>query len=87
MAEANKVSNKPQVVKRGIYGLKTNALNLVEKGNVPFLALYIHPESLKCSLLSDSITFEAVDGSDVVQTNGHILYDAHKSGKDMKMFG
>ena len=43
----DKVSNRPQVVKRGIAGLKTNAINLIEKGSVPFLAFYFHPESSK----------------------------------------
>ena len=51
----DKVSNRPQVVKRGIAGLKTNTTNLIEKRSVPFLAFYFHPESSKCSLLSGDI--------------------------------
>ena len=81
-----KVSNKPQVVKRGIAGLKTNAINLIEKGSVPFLAFYFHPESPKCSLLGDDVTIKLLEKTDIVHRVEQLLFSSHKSGQSLKIF-
>ena len=82
----NKTSNKPQVVKRGIAGLKTNAINLIEKGSVPFLAFYFHPESSKCSLLGDDVTIKLLEKTDIVHRVEQLLFSSHKSGQSLKIF-
>ena len=82
----DKVSNRPQVVKRGIAGLKTNATNLIEKGSVPFLAFYFHPESSKCSLLGDDVTVKFLEKTDIVHRVEQFLFSSHKSGQSLKIF-
>ena len=62
-SETPSQKNKPQAVKRGITGIKTNAKKLVEDGNVPLVTVYIHPESDKCTFLLDSVSAEAFKGS------------------------
>ena len=85
-SETPSQKNKPQAVKRGIAGIKTNAKKLVEDGNVPLVTVYIHPESDKCTFLSDSVSAEALENLDIIAQIENILYKSHKSGKSLKFY-